>query len=96
MFTAHLDKFNDSINMHGRTPDTFAEHDSILYHEGKMYDLIGEYIQEIDTLASIQMDWYLRHIRHHVNAILAYLELDIDADCVMYEAIDVQGARLIA
>ena len=94
MFTKHLDQFNDAINRHGRTPDKHAEHDSVLWHEGKMYDLANEYIRDLDLLEPRQVDWYLRHMRHHVCAILAYVGLSVTPDCVMFEMLDVQSAML--
>lgn len=93
MVTIHLDMFNDAINAHGRTFEEFADHDRILWHEGKMYNLAKKYILGIDAMTSEEVDDALRNIRWHVENILEILKSDIDADCVMYEMIDVQTAR---
>ena len=61
-----------------------------------MYELASEYTRDLDILDSRQADWYLRHMRWHVNVILTYVGLNVDADCVMYEMLDVQSARLAA
>ena len=93
MFTAHLDQFNDGINQHGRTPDKYDEHDTVLWHEDKMYDLVAEYIRNVGDFTSEEIDYALRSIRWHVEVILEYIGLDINPDCVMFEMIDVQSAR---
>ena len=94
MFTKHYDQFNDAINQHGRTPDKFEEHDSLLWHEGKMYDLAKEYIEGVGDFTSYEIDYALRNIRWHVECILEYVGLSINPECVMYEMLDVQSARL--
>lgn len=96
MVTVHLDKFNDGINAHGRKPEEYAEHDSVLWHEGKMYDLIKEYVSGVGYFSPEEMDYALRNIRWHIESILEFVGLDISSDCVMYEAIDVQSARMAA
>ena len=96
MVTIHADKFNDAINQHGRMPEKFDEHDSVLWHEGRMYDLIKDYVAHIGEYTSQQLELALRHIKWHVESIMAYTGLDIDSWCVTYELIDIQSARLAA
>ena len=90
MFAKHYDRFNDAINAHGLSADR-AEHESVLYHESRMYELAKEYVRRLDELTSREVDDYLRFMRHHVCAVLAYVGLSADPDPIMFEMLDVQS-----
>ena len=92
MYTGHYDTFNDAINRHGIYA-TYDEHETVLYHEGKLYDLANEYIERCDDLNMSDADTYLRYMRYHIAAIQAYTYAGVSTDCVMFELLDVQSAR---
>lgn len=91
MYTGHYDTFNDAINKHGLCASQ-EEHDIILYHEGKMYDLANEYLERVNDLTMRDVNSYLRYMRHHIDAINAYTLAGVSTDCVMFELLDVMSA----
>lgn len=86
MFIGHYNDFNDAIN---NVKLSKQERDSMLYYEGEFYRLANEYADKCNDLESGDLDRLLSRIRWHVNVIMEYLNIKLDADCVMYEAIDV-------
>lgn len=95
MFTEHYDKFNDAINEHSANASA-EEHESVLYHESRMYEFAKEYIRDLDSLTEREVDLCLRYMRWHITVILEYTGLNVLPDAVMYEMLDFQSSRLAA
>lgn len=95
MFTKHYEEFNDAINEHGRyaTPE---EHDSVLYHEGRLYDLADEHIRFSGGYSPETFERSIAYMLYHVNAILSFTGAEITPECVLFELLDVQSARFAA
>ena len=89
MFTNHFDIFNKAINDFDGPAN---ERESILWHENDMYDFAKAYLDGIDDMSSHDVDLTLRYMRYDIEAIQAYLETDLDTNCVMFEMLDVLSA----
>ena len=92
MYTGHLDAFNDAINAHGLHA-SWEDHDSVLYHEGKLYDLANEYLEHADDFTMSDADRCLRYMRYHLDTINAYTYAGVSTDYVMFELLYVQSMR---
>lgn len=95
MVTIHFDKFNDAINKHSAEASA-AEHESVLYHEERLYELAKEHIAYSDNYDPHTFERSIAYMLYHVNVILAYTEAEITPECVVYELLDFQSTALAA